>query len=146
MGILFNRRLLPLLTWKEIDDLLFTPAERRLLKGITLDDLDHELRWRREVELHRYRLCHGLLDIDSIESMLFKQQFRFAKEDLDELYTALLLPDKIVTVQNVTIPGLPEPSKARVSKSLTSTMSSCSSKAVHPIVTTFGDLFRHAQS
>lgn len=157
VGILANRRLLPYLSWEEIDDLLLTPAERRLLKGtITLDDLEDEMRRSREVELYRYRSRSGLLDIDNIESTLFKQQFRFWKDDLNELYSALLLPEKIVTEQNVTIPGrealclmlrrLAYPNRWCDLEQLfgrhSSVMSSCSTKVVSHVVSTFGHLLK----
>lgn len=140
-----------------MDELLLTPAERRLLKGnITLDDLEYEMRRSREVELFRYRSRHGLLDIANIESTLFKQQFRFDKQDLDYLYSSLMLPEKIVTAQNVTIPGrealclmlrrLAYPNRWCDLEQLfgrhSSVMSSCSSMVINLIILTFGHLLK----
>ncbi|KAL1463980.1 hypothetical protein MTO96_043083 [Rhipicephalus appendiculatus] len=105
-SVLRNRHLLSVLSWGEIDDLLLSNEERRLLIGDNyFDDLEYELRYKSERELFRYRSRCGLLDIERIDVELFKQQFRFEKEDFGELASALLLPEAVVSAQNVTVPG-----------------------------------------
>ncbi|XP_077519772.1 uncharacterized protein LOC144129471 [Amblyomma americanum] len=63
------------------------------------------MRRRREHELLKYRSRHGLLDIDRIDIMLFKQQFRFEKGNVDDLVRALCMPERIVSAQRVVVPG-----------------------------------------
>ncbi|XP_049269973.1 uncharacterized protein LOC125757829 [Rhipicephalus sanguineus] len=105
-SVLWNRHLLSVLSWGEIDDILLSNEERRLLIGGSyFDDLEDELRRKSERELFRYRSRHGLLDIERIDVELFKLQFRFEKEDFGELASALLLPQAVVSAQNVTVPG-----------------------------------------
>ncbi|XP_049267220.1 uncharacterized protein LOC125756455 [Rhipicephalus sanguineus] len=74
-------------------------------RGSYFDDLEYETRRKSERELFRYRSRHGLLDIERIDVELFKLQFRFEKEDLGELASALLLPQAVVSAQNVTVSG-----------------------------------------
>lgn len=101
LGVLSNARLLSVLTWAEIDDLLLSHKERRLLRHeYTLDELEDEMRRSREAELVRYRSQHGLLDIDGMDSSTFKLMFRFHKNDFDDLCSALLVPQEITTAQN----------------------------------------------
>ncbi|XP_077500915.1 uncharacterized protein LOC144111478 isoform X1 [Amblyomma americanum] len=76
-------------------------SKRRLF----LEDIEYDIRRRREHELLKYRSRHGLLDIDRIDSTLFKQQFRFEKEDVDDLVRALCMPERIVNAQRVVVPG-----------------------------------------
>ncbi|KAH7933206.1 hypothetical protein HPB49_010344 [Dermacentor silvarum] len=63
-SVLWDRHLLSVLSRGEIDDLMLSSEERRLLRGDdSLDDLEYELRRRREPELLRYRSRYGLLDV-----------------------------------------------------------------------------------
>lgn len=101
-SVLWDTELLSALSWEEIDDLLLSIEERRLLRDDDCFDLQNEMRGRREI---RYRSRSGLLDIDRIDDSVFKQQFRFEKCHLGELASALLVPDGVVSAQNVTVPG-----------------------------------------
>ncbi|KAH7932099.1 hypothetical protein HPB51_029516 [Rhipicephalus microplus] len=47
----------------------------------------------------------GLLDIDAIDSGVFRTYFRFEKEDVPRLRRALCIPDKVTTPQRVSVPG-----------------------------------------
>ncbi|KAL1417693.1 hypothetical protein MTO96_026597 [Rhipicephalus appendiculatus] len=100
------RHLLSVLSWGEIDDVLLSNEERRLLIGDDyFYDLEYELRHKSERDLFRYWSRCGLLDIERIDVELFKLQFRFEKEDFGELASALLVPEAVVSAQNVTVPG-----------------------------------------
>ncbi|XP_065311757.1 uncharacterized protein [Dermacentor albipictus] len=81
-----------------------TKTHRELLNG-SLDDLEYHFRHERTSELLCYRSQRGLLDIDNIEPSLFRQQFRFQKEDFNNLFSALKLPETVKSAQNVTVPG-----------------------------------------
>ncbi|XP_070377116.1 uncharacterized protein [Dermacentor albipictus] len=105
-SILSDHRLLSALTWAEIDDLMLARVQPRHLKGDrSIDELENEIRRSRESELLRYRSRHGLLDIGKIEQSLFRQQFRFDKDDIPELLSALRVPEEIVSAQNVKVSG-----------------------------------------
>ncbi|KAL1444336.1 hypothetical protein MTO96_045567, partial [Rhipicephalus appendiculatus] len=89
-----------------IDDVLLSIDERRLLIGDNyFDDLEYELRRKSEGELFRYQSRCDLLNIERIDVEVFKLQFRFEKEDFGELASALLVPEAVVSAQNVTVPG-----------------------------------------
>lgn len=47
----------------------------------------------------------GLLDIDAIDSGVFRTYFRFEKDDVPRLQRALCIPDKVTTPQRVSVPG-----------------------------------------
>lgn len=104
-SVLWNRLLLDTLSWREIDDLMLTRRERWLLRGeCSLDEIEYRMRRVREAELLRYRSRNGLLDVEHIESTLFRQQFRFDKEDINLLVDALLLPEQISSAHKVAMP------------------------------------------
>lgn len=154
-GVLSNARLLSVLTWAEIDDLLLSHKERRLLRHeYTLDELEDEMRRSREAELVRYRSQHGLLDIDGMDSSTFKLMFRFHKNDFDDLCSALLVPQEITTAQNVRLCGrealcvllrrLAYPNRWCDLEGIfgrhSSVMSSATSRLISHILSTFGHL------
>ncbi|KAK8762253.1 hypothetical protein V5799_026480, partial [Amblyomma americanum] len=156
-SILCDHRLLSVLTWAEIDDLMLPHAERWLLKGeISVDYLEYEMRLQRESELLRYRSRHGLLDINNIEKSLFKYQFRFEKDDITELLCALMVPNTVTSAQNVKVPGrealcltirrLAYPNRwcdlERIFGRHTSVMSSITSKMLNHITANFGHLLK----
>ncbi|KAH8039843.1 hypothetical protein HPB51_009099 [Rhipicephalus microplus] len=47
----------------------------------------------------------GLLDIDAIDSGVFRTYFRLEKDDVPRLQRALCIPDKVTTPQRVSVPG-----------------------------------------
>ncbi|XP_077489472.1 uncharacterized protein LOC144100378 [Amblyomma americanum] len=105
-SVLSNAHVISMLSWQEIDDIITWRAEQRLFGAATHphngDDYEMSSNWD---EFSNYRSRYGLLDIDNFEPTLFRQQFRFAKEDFGELCSALRIPDAITTAQNVSIPG-----------------------------------------
>ncbi|KAH6919999.1 hypothetical protein HPB50_029013 [Hyalomma asiaticum] len=69
---------------------MLTRRERWLLPGeCSIDEIEYRIRRVREAELLRYRSRKGLIDVEQIESMLFRQQFRFDKEDINLLVDGL---------------------------------------------------------
>ncbi|KAK8780176.1 hypothetical protein V5799_018485 [Amblyomma americanum] len=48
---------------------------------------------------------HGLVNIDTVDSGVFRTAFRFEKDDIRRLQRALLIPDALTTPQRVTVPG-----------------------------------------
>ncbi|KAL1453508.1 hypothetical protein MTO96_027860 [Rhipicephalus appendiculatus] len=105
-GVLSSARMLSVLSWAEIEDLMLSHKERRLLRHeFTLDELEDDMRRSREAELVRYRSQCGLLDIDGMDSATFRLMFRFHKHDLNDLCSALLVPPEITSAQNVRLCG-----------------------------------------
>ncbi|KAH6948073.1 hypothetical protein HPB50_022783 [Hyalomma asiaticum] len=104
-SVLWNRLLLDTLSWRQIDDLMLTRREWWLLRGeCSLDEIEYRMRRVREAQLLRYRSRNGLLDVEQIELTLFRQQFRFDKEDINLLVDALLLPEQTTSAQKVAMP------------------------------------------
>ncbi|KAH7971013.1 hypothetical protein HPB49_017899 [Dermacentor silvarum] len=103
-SVLGDPRLLSMLSWTEMDDLLMTETERQYLSG-SLDDVEDLMRRNRESELLLYRWRNELLDTTRTEAGLFRQQFRFEKVDFDELLSAPLLPESVRSAQNMNVSG-----------------------------------------
>ncbi|KAH9374790.1 hypothetical protein HPB48_000454 [Haemaphysalis longicornis] len=49
--------------------------------------------------------ARGLLNVARLDSPEFERMFRFKKADFDYVYSCLMTPDKIVSVQHVRVPG-----------------------------------------
>lgn len=45
------------------------------------------------------------MDIDAIDSGVFRTYFRFEKDDVPRLRRALCIPDKVTTPQRVSVPA-----------------------------------------
>ncbi|KAH9377842.1 hypothetical protein HPB48_016640 [Haemaphysalis longicornis] len=53
----------------------------------------------------RYRSKTGLLDFAPMDPVVFRQQFRFGKEDFDDLYCNLRVPEVVTSAQGVRVHG-----------------------------------------
>ncbi|KAH9379728.1 hypothetical protein HPB48_000252 [Haemaphysalis longicornis] len=84
-SILQNPLLLTRLKWSEIVDVLCL----EVLGETRRDPLSMQ----------------GLLNIDAIDSGVFRTYFRFEKGDVPRLKRALCIPDKVTTPQRVSVPG-----------------------------------------
>ncbi|CAN7990929.1 unnamed protein product [Ixodes hexagonus] len=79
-----SKLLLARLSWREIEDVICLRNARR----------------------HRSFLSErGLLDIANMEDETFRRQFRFHKEDLAALQSALQIPATVTSAQGVNVPG-----------------------------------------
>ncbi|XP_077498715.1 uncharacterized protein LOC144109799 [Amblyomma americanum] len=83
-SVLQDPLMLSQLTWRDIEDLLVM----ELFSVTRRDPLS----------------ATGYLNIDAMESGLFRSYFRFKKADIRRLKTALLIPDVISTPQRVFVP------------------------------------------
>ncbi|KAL1438352.1 hypothetical protein MTO96_048141 [Rhipicephalus appendiculatus] len=105
-SILCDRRLLLELSWDEIEDLVMGRAQRKLLRGdFSVDELMWSMRTHMESDLTGYCSWHGLLDIENIGRDTFRQQFRFEKDDIDDLVTTLRMSAYVNSSQNVVVSG-----------------------------------------
>ncbi|CAN7943582.1 unnamed protein product [Ixodes hexagonus] len=55
--------------------------------------------------MRRSRSARGYMDLAQMDSAVFKQQFRFNKEDLPALTSALRVPEVVTTAQRIAVPG-----------------------------------------
>ncbi|KAL1422035.1 hypothetical protein MTO96_022497 [Rhipicephalus appendiculatus] len=81
-SVFHDQLLLQSLQWREIEDLY-------LLRSVPRRDLQ----------------MNGLLNLDEMDFTTFYRSFRFPKGDLDDLMRALLIPEEVVSAQQVRVSG-----------------------------------------
>lgn len=106
-SILCDRGYLSHLSLNEIDELCLGWTGRQLVRRDLFqgDNLDEYFRLKAERQMIRYRSKTGLLDFPAVDPVVFRQQFRFEKEDFDDVCSNLRVPDVVTSAQGVRVPG-----------------------------------------